>query len=47
MADIAAIFGWSPAVMDPMDIEELMDWHERAGKRIALRNPFAAGEDEG
>ncbi len=30
MADIAAIFHWPPAVMDPMPLDELMAWRERA-----------------
>lgn len=36
MADIACIFHWSPAAMDPMPIEELGRWHERAIERIKL-----------
>lgn len=34
MANIAAVFGWSPAVMDPMPVEELMDWHQQAMDRL-------------
>lgn len=30
MANIAAVFGWMPAAMDEMAIDELMGWHERA-----------------
>lgn len=30
MADVATIFGWSPAVMDDMSVPELMAWHTRA-----------------
>ncbi|MEW5251198.1 GpE family phage tail protein [Microbulbifer sp. 2201CG32-9] len=33
MADIAAIFHWSPAAMAQMDLQELMQWRERARKR--------------
>lgn len=33
MADIAVIFHWSPAVMDPMYPEELSDWREQARVR--------------
>jgi len=38
MADIAAIFHWPPAVMDAMELDELMAWRERARIR--------AGSDE-
>jgi len=33
MADIAVIFNWSPDVMDKMEIEELLDWQDRARAR--------------
>jgi len=33
MADVAIIFHWSPAVMDPMSLSELMAWREQAAKR--------------
>lgn len=33
MADIALVFGWPPSVMDPMALEELMDWREHARLR--------------
>lgn len=33
MADIATIFGWSPQIMNPMYVEELMEWREEARKR--------------
>lgn len=33
MADIAAVFGWEPQVMDPMTIPELMRWHGLARER--------------
>lgn len=35
MADIAAVFGWGPDVMDPMPVPELMRWHAQAAKRGA------------
>jgi len=33
MADIAAVFHWSPQAMDELTIAELMDWRERARVR--------------
>ncbi|TAA26562.1 GpE family phage tail protein [Pseudoxanthomonas winnipegensis] len=30
MADIAAIFHWQPEAMDRLEVEELMEWRERA-----------------
>jgi hypothetical protein len=33
MADVAVIFGWSPPVMNDMDLSELMGWRTRAAKR--------------
>ena len=33
MADIALVFHWSPAVMDPMTIAELMSWRTKVAKR--------------
>ncbi|MEG3089756.1 GpE family phage tail protein [Sphingomonas sp. PB4P5] len=33
MADLATVFHWSPAVMDPMSVNELMGWRMRAAKR--------------
>ncbi|WP_080406338.1 GpE family phage tail protein [Burkholderia ubonensis] len=33
MADIAAVFGWTPPVMDAFSLAELMDWRERARVR--------------
>ena len=33
MADIAAIFHWPPAVMDPMPLGELLGHHHRAVER--------------
>lgn len=33
MADIAAIFHWTPADMDTMTLTELADWREHARLR--------------
>ena len=33
MADLARVFHWRPADMDPMDLAELMEWRERARVR--------------
>lgn len=33
MADLAAVFGWTPPVMDSMDLADLMRWREEARKR--------------
>ncbi len=33
MADLAAVFHWRPADMDPMGLQELMEWRERARQR--------------
>lgn len=33
MADIAVVFHWPPAAMDPMPLTELMEWRERAQLR--------------
>ncbi|MGM0985416.1 MAG: GpE family phage tail protein [Pseudomonadota bacterium] len=33
MADLAMVFHWGPAEMDPMALEELADWRERARQR--------------
>ncbi|WP_225775898.1 GpE family phage tail protein [Pseudomonas sp. Marseille-Q5115] len=33
MADIAVIFHWPPAAMDPLSLTELMEWRERARER--------------
>lgn len=33
MADIAAVFGWTPAVMDALDLDELLLWQRRAVDR--------------
>lgn len=41
MAEIALIFHWTPADMDPMPVAELMDWRARA---IALHNQMNKAE---
>ena len=33
MADLAAVFHWTPADMDDMALHELMEWRERARLR--------------
>ena len=33
MANIAAIFHWPPDVMERMDLDELMQWHDLAVER--------------
>ena len=33
MADLAMVFHWRPADMDPTDLAELMEWRERARVR--------------
>ena len=33
MADLALVFLWRPADMDPMAVGELMTWRERARER--------------
>ncbi|WLE59287.1 GpE family phage tail protein [Burkholderia plantarii] len=33
MADIALVFGWTPAAMADMDLSELARWRERARVR--------------
>jgi len=34
MADIAVAFHWQPEVMDKMELEELLEWRERARVRL-------------
>lgn len=36
MADIAVIFHWRPADMDPLSLTELMEWRERARQRSGV-----------
>lgn len=38
MADVATVFHWSPAGMDPMSVPELMGWHRRAIERLKAMN---------
>lgn len=38
MADVATVFHWSPLVMDPMSLPELMEWHARAIERLKTMN---------
>lgn len=33
MADLAAVFHWRPVDMDGLDVQELMEWRERARQR--------------
>jgi len=37
MADIAAVFGWTPDVMDRMDLVDLIGWHDLAVERAGVR----------
>ncbi len=37
MADIAVVFHWGLADMDPMSLTELMDWRESARKRVEAK----------
>lgn len=34
MADLAAVFSWTPADMAPMSLSELADWREQARRRV-------------
>lgn len=34
MADLAAVFHWTPADMAPMSLSELADWREKARRRV-------------
>ncbi|MFC0708841.1 GpE family phage tail protein [Azorhizophilus paspali] len=33
MADIAVIFHWGPADLEPLSLTDLMEWRERARQR--------------
>ncbi|MCP1508263.1 hypothetical protein J2Y83_004236 [Pseudomonas marginalis] len=33
MADLAVVFHWTPADMDQLGLQELMEWRERARVR--------------
>lgn len=37
MADIAVVFGWPASELWEMEIDELMDWHKRAIKRLGVK----------
>lgn len=37
MADLAAVFHWRPADMAEMPLAELMEWRERARRRVELK----------
>ena len=43
MADIAAVFHWRPADMDPMELGELMHWRQLAVER---HNAMHAPQDK-
>lgn len=47
MADIAAVFGWTPAAMDPMSVDELMGWWDKAMKRRIKPVVWVTGENNG
>lgn len=34
MADLAAVFHWGPDALDAMELEDLLDWRERAIARL-------------
>lgn len=36
MADIALVFHWAPADMEPLSLTELAEWRERARERWEL-----------
>lgn len=38
MADIAAVFHWSPEVMAAMPVDELFAWQRRAVDRFKIMN---------
>lgn len=38
MADLALVFHWAPADMDPLDLSELIEWRERARTRWEQAN---------
>lgn len=38
MADIAMVFHWGPAEMEPLSLSELIDWRERARQRWDAAN---------
>ncbi|WP_443091355.1 GpE family phage tail protein [Basfia succiniciproducens] len=38
IADIATVFHWQPNAFDDMDLNELMQWHEKAHQRAEAQN---------
>ncbi|WP_368656016.1 GpE family phage tail protein [Testudinibacter aquarius] len=34
IADIATVFHWPPSVFDEMELDELMNWREKARQRV-------------
>lgn len=38
MADIAAVFHWSPATLEGLGLADLMGWHARAIDRLKAMN---------
>jgi hypothetical protein len=38
MADLAMVFHWAPADMDPLSLTDLMEWRERARKRLEAKH---------
>lgn len=38
MADIALVFHWGPADMQPLSLPELIEWRERARQRWEMTN---------
>lgn len=38
MADLATVFHWAPADMEQLSLSELMEWRERARKRVETKN---------
>lgn len=38
MADLAMVFHWAPADMDSLPLSELMEWRERARKRMESKS---------
>ncbi|WP_129792579.1 GpE family phage tail protein [Sphingosinicella sp. CPCC 101087] len=42
MGDVAFVFGWSPEVMDRMDVTELLGWH---GEAVRIHNAVNGTKD--
>jgi len=45
MADIATVFHWTPDVMDPMSVPELLDWRKLAVDRWNRINGKGEGRE--